>query len=131
MDNFIKTHYYAHVVRMVGNHNSGRKKTQDSENVRMGKKTLYIRQTYNEKTGKWIDDPIFQWFKRHHGAAWQSQVRDFMAEDVYHWKRTAFWRCKCFAVGLLGNYVPNKVPKCHICDTWKNKISKLQHGGRR
>ncbi len=114
---------------MVGNHNSGRKKSQDSENTRMGKKTLYIKQEYNQNTGTWIDDPVFTWFKRHHGAQWQTQVRDFMREDVKYYKRISFWQCKCRNHGLLGNYVPNRVPKCHICNTWKNKMSQRQHGG--
>ena len=116
---------------MVGNHNSGRKKSQNSEDIRMGKKTLYIKQKLNRDTGKWIDDPIFTWFKRHHGAKWQSQVREFMRLDVEHYKREQFWRCKCPNHGLLGNYIPNRIPKCHICSTWKNKITELQHGGRR
>lgn len=116
---------------MVGNHNSGRKKTQNSEDTRMGKKTLYIKQKLNHDTGTWIDDPVFTWFKRHHGAQWQTQVRDFMREDVKYYKRMSFWQCKCSNHGLLGNYVPNRVPKCHICNTWKNKISQRQHGGIR
>ena len=116
---------------MVGNKNSGRKKDPVSDYIRMGKKTLYIRQTQNSDTGKWIDDPVFTWFKRHHGAKWQSQVREFMRLDVAHYKREHFWRCKCPNHGLLGNYIPNRVPKCHICNTWKNKITELQHGGRR
>ena len=66
-----------------------------------------------------IDDPIFTWFKRHHGARWQSQVREFMRLDVEHYKREQFWRCKCPNNGLLGNYIPNRLPKCHICNTWK------------
>tara|TARA_Y100001938_G_C8060502_1_gene416936 strand:+ start:978 stop:1328 length:351 start_codon:yes stop_codon:yes gene_type:complete len=116
---------------MVGNKNSGRKKDPVSDYIRMGKKTLYIRQTQSSDTGKWIDDPVFTWFKRHHGAKWQSQVREFMRLDVAHYKREHFWRCKCPNNGLLGNYVPNRVGKCHICNTWKNKITELQHGGRR
>jgi hypothetical protein len=40
--------------KMVGNHNSGRKKDPLSEYSRMGKKTLYIKQTKNVK-GDWVD----------------------------------------------------------------------------
>tara|TARA_R100000781_G_C4078808_1_gene127000 strand:- start:269 stop:619 length:351 start_codon:yes stop_codon:yes gene_type:complete len=116
---------------MVGNKNSGRKKDPVSDYIRMGKKTLYIRQTQSSDTGKWIDDPVFTWFKRHHGAKWQSQVREFMRLDVEQYKREHFWRCLCPNHGLLGNYIPNRVPKCHICGRWKNKITELQHGGRR
>ena len=42
---------------MVGNHNSGRKKSTDSEFYRMGKKTFYIKQE-KKKNGKWVDDPV-------------------------------------------------------------------------
>ena len=96
---------------MVGNKNSGRKKDPVSDYIRMGKKTLYIRQTQSSDTGK-------------------SQVREFMRLDVEHYKRESFWRCKCPNNGLLGNYIPNRLPKCHICGSWKNKIVQLQHGNR-
>ena len=113
--------------KMVGNKNSGRKKDPLTDYIRMGKKTLYIRQTMSRDTGNWIDDPIFQWFKRHHGAQWQAQVREFMRQDVEHYKTHHFWRCKCPNVGLLGNHVPNKLPKCHICNSWRRQIDKLRY----
>jgi hypothetical protein len=114
---------------MVGNHNSGRKKSTDSEYYRMGKKTFYIKQKKN-KTGTWVDDPIFQWFKRKHGSLWQAQVRQWMKLDVESYKREKFWRCvKCPNTGLLGNYISRKQPRCHQCGAWKNEITRLRYEG--
>ncbi len=114
--------------KMAGNQNSGRKKDPMSEYSRMGKKTLYIRQT--TKNGKdWVDDPIFQWFKRHHGKHWQTMVRQYMKWDVSSWREKSFWRCtKCPNTGLLGNYVSRKQPKCPTCGQWQNDIMKMRYG---
>ena len=114
---------------MVGNHNSGRKKSTDSEYYRMGKKTFYNKQKKNIK-GKWVDDPIFQWFKRKHGSGWQEQVREWMYLDVKAYKRDKFWRCvACPNTGLLGNYVSRKQPRCQQCGAWKNEITRLRYEG--
>ena len=113
--------------KMVGNHNSGRKKSDNSEYYRMGKKTFYIKQK-KTKQGVWVDDPIFTWFKRHHGKAWQKQVREYMRWDVKNWKDTSFWQCiKCPNTGLLGNYVSRKQPKCPQCGHWQNEIMRLRY----
>ena len=72
-------------------------------------------------------DPIFVWFKRHHGARWQEKLRQYMYNDVKHWKIHEFWRCECPNVGTLGNYNHNQTPKCHKCGTWKNTAMRRIH----
>ena len=115
--------------KMVGNHNSGRKKSTDSEYYRMGKKTFYVKQKKNKK-GKWVDDPLFQWFKRKHGSGWQEQVREWMYLDVKAYKRDKFWRCVTWPnTGLLGNYVSTKQPRCQQCGAWRNEITRLRYEG--
>jgi len=111
---------------MVGNHNSGRKKDPMSEYSRMGKKTLYIRQTKNLK-GEWTDDPLFQWFKRIHGSLWQKQLRTWMRMDVERVKQKNYWQCGCPNKGVQGNYIPNRIPKCPTCNSWKNELAKLRY----
>ena len=59
---------------MAGNKNSGRKKDPLTDYIRMGKKTLYIRQTMSRDTGNWIDDPI--------GHNHRSQHSDFGEYDL-------------------------------------------------
>jgi len=116
--------------KMVGNHNSGRKKSNNSDYYRMGKKTLYIKQKKNTQ-GKWVDDLYFQWFKRHHGKDWQTMVRQYMKWDVDNWREKSFWRCtKCPNTGLLGNYVSRKQPNCPKCGEWQNQIMKIRYGGQ-
>ena len=112
--------------KMVGNQNSGRKKDPGTEYYRMGKKTFYVRQTKNLK-GDWIDDPMFVWFKRHHGSDWQTMVRQYMKWDVQNWREKSFWRCKCPNTGLLGNYVSRKQPRCVNCKQWQNEICRLRY----
>jgi len=112
---------------MVGNHNSGRKKDPNTENYRMGKKTFYIKQK-KSISGKWTDDPYFQWFKRKHGSLWQKQLRQWMKLDVDAWREKSFWRCnKCPNTGLLGNYVSRKSPRCQQCGVWQNEITRLRY----
>ena len=112
--------------KMVGNKNSGRKKDPMSEYSRMGKKTLYIKQTKNLK-GDWVADTIFQWFRRKHGALWQKQLRAWMKLDVDRWKTKSWWQCKCPNTGVMGNYIPNRIPKCPNCNEWHNEIDKLRY----
>jgi hypothetical protein len=112
--------------KMAGNHNSGRKKDPMSEYSRMGKKTLYIRQTKNLK-GEWTDDPLFQWFKRIHGSLWQKQLRTWMRMDVERIKQKNYWQCGCPNQGVQGNYIPNRMPKCPTCGSWKNELAKLRY----
>ena len=113
--------------KMVGNQNSGRKKDPMSEYSRMGKKTLYIRQTTKD-CKNWIDDTMFQWFKRHHGKHWQTMIRQYMKWDVQNWGEKSFWQCiKCPNTGLLGNYVSRKQPKCPQCGHWQNEIMRLRY----
>ena len=112
---------------MVGNHNSGRKKDPNTENYRMGKKTFYIKQK-KSTSGKWTDDPYFQWFKRKHGSLWQKQLRQWMKLDVDSWREKSFWRCvNCPNTGLLGNYVSRKSPRCQQCGAWQNEITRLRY----
>jgi len=112
--------------KMVGNKNSGRKKDPLTEYSRMGKKTFYVRQTKNLKN-EWVDDPVFQWFKRIHGSLWQKQIRAWMIADVKRVKQTKYWRCKCPNTGILGNYVPNRVVKCPRCFEWQNELTQLRY----
>ena len=111
---------------MAGNKNSGRKKDPMSEYSRMGKKTFYIKQTKNLKD-EWVDDPIFQWFKRKHGALWQKQLRAWMKLDVDRWKIKMWWQCKCPNTGIMGNYIPTRIPKCPTCGEWHNEITRLRY----
>ena len=113
--------------KMVGNHNSGRKRDPNTENYRMGKKTFYIKQKKNIKGG-WVDDPYFQWFKRKHGSLWQKQLRQWMKLDVDAWREKSFCRCnKCPNTGLQGNYVSRKSPRCQQCGAWQNEIIRLRY----
>ena len=116
--------------KMAGNRNSGRKKDPMSEYTRLAKKTFYIRQTKN-LSGEWVDDPIFQWFKRHHGALWQKQLRAWMRIDVKQYKIDKYWQCKCPNTGITGNWVSNRIPQCVNCEQWKNDLAKLRYGGPR
>ena len=112
--------------KMVGNHNSGRKKDPNTENYRLAKKTFYIKQKKNQK-GEWVDDTIFQWFKRKHGTDWQKQLKAWMRVDVKHWKTHSFWQCKCPNTGVMGNYIPNRIPQCPRCKAWHNEIERLRY----
>ncbi len=111
---------------MAGNHNSGRKKDPLSDRKRLAKKTLYINQTKN-LSGDWVDDPIFQWFKRIHGSLWQKQLRTWMRMDVTRVKTEKYWQCKCANTGIAGNYIPNRTPRCPTCKEWKNDLAKLRY----
>jgi len=113
------------VVKMVGNHNSGRKPDPLAGQTRHKKITFYVKE-YQDFQG-WKLDPIFVWFKRHHGARWQEKLRQYMYNDVKHWKIHEFWRCECPNVGTLGNYNHNQTPKCHKCGTWKNTAMRRIH----
>ena len=107
---------------------SGRKADPLTEYRRYGKKTLYIRQTKNQK-GEWVDDPTFQWFKMHYGSRWQDVIRSFMRRSVMEIKETKYWQCnKCPNVGMLGNYHHNRVPKCPKCGQFKNKLMERYYG---
>jgi len=107
--------------KMVGNHNSGRKPDPLAGQTRHKKITFYVKETGGKL------DPIFVWFKRHHGASWQKNVRQYMYNDVKAWKLHRFWRCECDNIGVLGNYVHAQTPKCHRCDTWKNEAVRRIH----
>ena len=111
--------------KMVGNLNSGRKKDPNTEYSRMGKKTFYVRQTKNLKN-EWIDDPVFQWFKKKHGALWQKQIRAWMNLDVKNYKETKYWQCQCPNTGIMGNYIHNRQPRCASCLSWKNELARLR-----
>ena len=113
--------------KMVGNLNSGRKKDPESDYTRMGKKTFYVRQTKNLKD-EWVDDTTFQWFKKKHGNLWQKQIRTWMYLDVTRFKEEKHWQCKCPNTGVLGNYIPNRQPRCASCLEWKSELAKLRYG---
>jgi len=100
---------------MVGNHKSGRKADPLAGQVRHKKITFYVKE-YQDYEG-WKLDPIFVWFKRHHGTDWQTRVRQYMYNG----------HCECDNIGVLGNYVHVQTPKCHRCGTWKNEHVRRIH----
>ena len=110
---------------MAGNHNSGRKPDPLAGQIRHKKITFYVKEYHNYKG--WKLDPIFLWFKRHHGARWQEKVRSWMYNDVAEWKLTRHWRCECPNEGTFGNYMHQRQPKCHTCGTWKNEAVRRIH----
>jgi hypothetical protein len=114
--------------KMAGNRNSGRKKDPLSDCTRLAKKTFYVRQTLSP-SGKWVDDKWFQWFKIHHGAGWQNQIRRWMRMDAEAYRPKKYWQCHCPNVGVMGNWVSRRVPQCPRCKQWVNDLAKLRYGG--
>jgi len=111
--------------KMVGNHKSGRKADPMKGQTRHKKVTFYVKE-FQDFQG-WKLDPIFVWFKRHHGTRWQERVRQHMYNDVTAWKQTHFWRCECPNTGVLGNYNHLQTPQCNRCQTWKNESVRRIH----
>ena len=98
---------------------SGRKADPNGSRTRYKKITFYVAE-YLDFDG-WKLDPTFVWFKRHHGSKWQQKVRNWMRNDVQHWRSTSFWRCSCPNIGLLGNYIHHRQAQCYQCKSWKNE----------
>ena len=103
---------------MVGNRNSGRKKEINSELVRYKKRSFYVKEYFNN--GKWVEDPNFTWFRRHYGARWQDEVREWMRQDVVAWRKFSHWRCNCEG-GLYANYRHDRIDKCHTCGEFRTE----------
>ena len=109
---------------------SGRKPNPNGKTERYKKISFYVKEyaniDANFNTVEWIEDPTFQWFKRHHGAQWQNKVRAFMYEDVRAWKEI-HWRCKCRNIGVVGNLKHPRQEKCWDCDQYRNDAVRRIH----
>jgi|TARA_R110002096_G_C14630608_1_gene724895 hypothetical protein len=116
---------------MVGNHKSGRKPSAESSYTRTKKVSFYVKEyavtNHDGNIVEWVEDPMFLWFKRHHGAQWQARVRAWMHNDIESWKKYHHWRCGCPNRGPLGNYHHNRTPQCQVCKQWKNKAMEIQN----
>ena len=114
---------------MVGNHNSGSKPNPDGGLERSKKYTFYVKEyAHTNLEGNidyWVEEPYFQWFKRHHGSDWQEKVRAFMRWDVAKWKESSHWRCKCEPIGILENWKHTREPKCHRCGAYYRKYDMI------
>ena len=107
---------------------SGRKADPNGSRTRYKKITFYVAEHLD--FDGWKLDPTFVWFKRHHGAKWQQKVRQWMYNDVKHWrdpKNGNFWRCECPNTGVLGNYIHTRQPQCYKCQQWKNESVRRIH----
>jgi len=114
---------------MVGNRNSGRKAEANSNDVRYKKRSFYVKEYYSHQKDKWIEDPTFTWFRKHHGARWQDQIRTWMRQDVIAWREKSHWRCACDS-DLHGNYRHINIHKCYSCKTWKNEATRRAYEGQ-
>ncbi len=106
---------------------SGRKPNPNGQTERYKKISFYVKEyartDANFNIVEWIEDPTFQWFKRHHGSQWQNKVRSFMYEDVRAFK-SIHWRCKCEPIGVFGNYKHPRIDQCFPCGQFKNEITR-------
>jgi hypothetical protein len=116
---------------MVGNHKSGRKPNPYGGLERSKKYTFYVKEyahtDHNGNIDQWIEEPYFQWFKRHHGARWQEVVRNFMRADVKAWKTYHHWRCDCDPIGILENWKHKRQSQCHKCGKYRNKAEQIMN----